>query len=105
MLPQRVWFLHHLSVKTGIDFAHFGLELGMVFEETLVVCECIYFVVSIPNQSERKKPFFFKLKSEIISIYIRSGNASGFGEVGSTPLPKISRNIPQPPGLTPGGGG
>ena len=54
MLPQRVWFLHHLSVKTGIDFAHFGLELGMVFEETSVVCECIDFVVSIPNQSERK---------------------------------------------------
>ena len=35
-------------------FCHFGLELGMVFEETSVVCECIYFVVSIPNQSERK---------------------------------------------------
>ena len=68
------------------------------------------------NQKERvrcefemhfKKPFFFKLKSEIISIYIRSENASGFGEVGGTPLPKISRNTPQPPGLTPrrGGGG
>ena len=62
------------------------------------------------NQKERvrcefemhfKKPFFFKLKSEIISIYIRSENASGFGEVGGTPLPKISRNTPQPPGLTP----
>ena len=25
--------------------------------------------------------------------------------MGSTPLPKISRNTPQPPGLTPGGGG
>ena len=27
--PQRVWFL-----KTGIDFDHYGLKLGMVFKGT-----------------------------------------------------------------------
>ena len=32
--PQRVWFLRRFSLKTGIHFAHFGLELGMVFEGT-----------------------------------------------------------------------
>ena len=33
--PQRVWFLHRFGLKMGIDFAHFGLESGMVFEETI----------------------------------------------------------------------
>ena len=32
--PQRVGFLRRFGLKTGIDFAHLGLELGMVFEET-----------------------------------------------------------------------
>ena len=30
---HRVWF-SRFGVKTGIDFVHFGLESGMVFEET-----------------------------------------------------------------------
>ena len=38
---QRVWFQCHLSLKTGIDFPYFGLDSGMVFEETTVVYECI----------------------------------------------------------------
>ena len=34
--------------ETGIDFAHFGLESGMVFEGTT---ECMnVFIVSIPNE-------------------------------------------------------
>ena len=32
--PQRVGFLRRYGLKTGIDFAHIILELGMVFEET-----------------------------------------------------------------------
>ena len=32
--PQRVGFLRRFGLKTGIDFAYFGLELGMVFEGT-----------------------------------------------------------------------
>ena len=31
---QMVGFFLHSSLKTGKDFAHFDLELGMVFEET-----------------------------------------------------------------------
>ena len=42
MPPQRVWFLHRFGLKTGIDFAHFGLELGMGFEETTEMYERIY---------------------------------------------------------------
>ena len=38
---QRVWFLCCFSLKTGIDFDHFGLESGMIFEETKEVHERI----------------------------------------------------------------
>ena len=44
MLPQRVGFLNRFGLKTGIDFAHFGLESGLVYEGTTVltvVCQCV----------------------------------------------------------------
>ena len=34
MPPHRVGFLRRLGLKTGIHFAHFGLESGMVLEGT-----------------------------------------------------------------------
>ena len=37
--PQRVWFMCRFGLKTGVDFAHFGLESGMVFEGTMGTCE------------------------------------------------------------------
>ena len=39
VLPQRLWFLHRFGLKTGIHFAHFGLESGMVFERSMGVYE------------------------------------------------------------------
>ena len=39
--PPRVWFLHRFGLKTGIDFAHFGLESGIVFEGTTGMYEAI----------------------------------------------------------------
>jgi len=33
VLPQRVWFLRSFGLKMGINFAHFGLESGLAFEE------------------------------------------------------------------------
>ena len=39
--PQRVWFVHCFGLKTGIDFAHFGLESGIVFEGTRRMYEAI----------------------------------------------------------------
>ena len=32
--PHRIGFLSCFGLKTGIHFAHFGLESGMVFEGT-----------------------------------------------------------------------
>ena len=67
--PHRVWFLRRFGLKTSIHFAHFGLESGMVFEGTT---ECMnVFIVSIPNELERKRnmqipngfEYFFCLRS------------------------------------------
>ena len=43
--PHRVGFLRRFGLKTGIHFAHFGLESGIVFEGT-TVCMNV-FIVSI----------------------------------------------------------
>ena len=40
--PQRAGFWGLFGLKTGIHFAHFGLESGMVFEGTTGVYERIY---------------------------------------------------------------
>ena len=40
--PQRVWSLGLFGLKTGIHFAHFGLESGMLFEGTMGAYEHIY---------------------------------------------------------------
>jgi len=37
--PHRVGFLRRFGLKTGVHFAHFGLESGMVFEGTTRVYE------------------------------------------------------------------
>ena len=42
MPPHRVGVLRRLGPKTGIHFAHFGLESGMVFEGTTGVYDRIY---------------------------------------------------------------
>ena len=42
MPPQKVWVLGLFGLKTGIDFANFGLESGMVFDGTTGVYERSY---------------------------------------------------------------
>ena len=49
--PKRVWILRRVGLKTDIDFAHLGLETGIVFETVMYERFCR----SIPNESERKK--------------------------------------------------
>ena len=41
--PQRVWFLRRFGLKTGIDFEHFGLKLGMVIGGTFTKAYKIIF--------------------------------------------------------------
>ena len=46
--PHWVGLLRPFGLKTDLDFAHFGLKSGMVFEGTT---ECMnVFTVSIPNE-------------------------------------------------------
>ena len=40
--PHRVWFWRRFGLKTGLHFAHFGLESGVVFEGTAAAYERIY---------------------------------------------------------------
>ena len=42
VLPHQVGFLHGFGLKTGIHFAHFGLESGTVFERTTRLYERLY---------------------------------------------------------------
>ena len=42
MPPHPVGFLCRFGLKTGIHFAHFGLESGMVFEGTTGLYERLY---------------------------------------------------------------
>ena len=51
--PHRVGFLRRFGLKTGIHFAHFGLESGWVFEGTT---ECMNgFIVSVPKGVRKKE--------------------------------------------------
>ena len=47
--PQRVGVLRLFSLKTGIHFAHFGLESGVVFEGSRGLYWNV-FIFSIPNE-------------------------------------------------------
>ena len=40
--PQRVGFLGLFGLKMGVDFVHFGLESGLVFEGTKGAYEIVY---------------------------------------------------------------
>jgi len=51
---QRIGFLRRFGLKTGLDFAQFGLESGTVFEETKRVYECIYRFNSKRNRKKEK---------------------------------------------------
>ena len=73
--PQRVWVLGRFDLKTGIDFAYFGLELGMVFEGTLGVYKHIY---HFSFEWPRKKEKYAKLKWILRGQEARSENGYGF---------------------------
>ena len=53
MPPQMVWFLRRFGPKTGIHFAHFVLESGMIFEGTTKVYERLLFHFQMTT--ERRK--------------------------------------------------
>ena len=52
--PHRVGFLCRFGLKTGIHFAHFGLESGWVFEGSTGVYERVYRFNSKGSKKERE---------------------------------------------------
>ena len=49
--PQRVWFSSRFGLKTGIDFEHFGLKLGMFIRGTFTKAYKLIFPPS--NRGEK----------------------------------------------------
>ena len=52
VLPYRVGFLRRIGLKTGIHFAHFNLESGIVFEGTM---ECMNVLLPFQFQMSKKE--------------------------------------------------
>ena len=69
--PQRVGFLHRFSLKTGIDFAPFGLQTDMVFNETRGVCERIY---CFNSKLVRQKEKYVNSKWTLRILFCRCSN-------------------------------
>ena len=64
LLCQPYWYLcaapngmvfRRFGLKTGIDFVHFGLELGTVFEKTTGVNQRIYMYRFNSSEYKRKR--------------------------------------------------
>ena len=94
------WGLLSISVLTGLHFAYFGLESGMVFEGTMG-CEYIYYCSSkwliYKFEMDFKNLFFVCCStcnlSNDDSVYdtFWSEIKSEFGETGGTHPPRIPR--------------
>ena len=61
MPPQRLGILQRFGLKTGIDFAYFGLESGMVLEGTTGVYERIYYFSSKGLRKKERKMCEFEM--------------------------------------------
>ena len=64
---QGVWFLCLYGLKMGIDFAHFGLESGMVFGGTTGMYERI--ILSFQFQMNKKEREICKFKLDLKNFF------------------------------------
>ena len=64
MLPHRVGFLRRFGLKTVIHFIHFGLESPVWFSSELREYMNV-FIVSIPNELERKRNIRIRNRFEL----------------------------------------
>ena len=124
MPPHRVGFLCRFGLKTGIDFAHIGLESGAFqfqmskkergicrFEWKLrnLFCCCSNLSnddIIILRCQVLKRVWILQARSESRwekwYQIIWSEIGSGFGETGSIPPPRILRSTPSPIGYRSG---
>ena len=77
MSPHRVGFLRRFGLETGIHFAHFDLESGMVFEGFTGVYERIYRFNS--KRVRKKEKYGMRIRNgfeEFQSLLLRGENHS-----------------------------
>ena len=72
--PQRVWFLSRFGLKTGIDFDHYGLKLGMVFKGTTEA----YKRICLFNSKRIVEKETSLLMRSLITVQQMSENGYGF---------------------------
>ena len=65
--PHRVAFLRPFGLKTGIHFAHFGLESGMVFERTTGVYRTY---LSFQLEMSKKEREIFELEMDLKNVFV-----------------------------------
>ena len=70
MPPQRVRFLRRFGLKTGLGFAQFGLESGMVFEGTTGVYELLSFQFQMSKKEREICEFEMDLKNFFVCALI-----------------------------------
>ena len=68
MRAHRVAFLRRFVLKTGIHFAHFGLESGMAFEGTT---ECVN-VFIVQFQMSKKEREICEFEMDLNNFFLRS---------------------------------
>ena len=76
--PQREWFLGLFGLKTGIHFAYFGLESGMVFKGTTRVYEGIY---CFNSKLVRMKEKYANSKMDFRNFFCLRSNLSDDGKL------------------------
>ena len=65
--PQGVWSLCLFGLETGIDFVHFGLESGMIFEGTTGVYGLI--ILSFQFQMSKKEKEICELQMNLKNFF------------------------------------
>ena len=90
--PQRVWFLNRFGLKTGIDFEHFGLKLGMVIEGTFTKA---YKLIFLPSNCNEKPRSFILLTStaSLLQQLLTSLIAPHVFELGFATRPKNACHV------------
>ena len=73
MPPEKEWFLRRFGRRTGVNFAHFGLESGMVFEGITGVYER---VCRFNSKSVRKKDRYANSKWHLRNLFCCCSNLS-----------------------------
>ena len=71
MPPQRLGILQRFGLKTGIDFAYFGLESGMVLEGTTgVYWTYLSFQFQMTKKERKMCQFEMDFKKSFLLLFL-----------------------------------